>query len=158
MQLHLFSDASKAVRGTVRYLRVIFSNFAAKCSLVMVKTYVSGEGRTTIPRAELEAALDAVKLSRKIKQELDIPNCPVFFWTDSFIVLHRLHANRKRFSLFSRNPLQRILMHSKVYNWGYVSSNANQADKITWGLTAKVLVRDELRFNGPPFLQPPLNQ
>ena len=158
MQLHIFSDASNVARGTVCYLRVVFANSAAKCSLVLAKTRVSGAGRTTIPRAEQEAALDAVKLSRTIKQELDIPNCPVFFWTDSFIVLHSLHANCKRFSLFPRNRLQRILMHSKVYDWGYVSSKANPADKITRGLTAKVLVRDELWFNGPPFLQLPPNQ
>ena len=158
MQLHLFSDASNVARGTVCYLRVVFPNSAAKCSLVMAKTRVSGAGRTTIPRAELEAALDAVKLSRTIKQELDIPDCPVFFWTDSFIVLHSLHANCKRFSLFPRNRLQRILTHSKVYDWGYVSSKANPADKITRGLTAKILVRDELWFNGPPFLQLPPNQ
>ena len=76
--------------------------------LVMAKTRVSGEGRITIPRAELEAALDAVKLSRTIKQELDVPNCPVYFWTDSFIVLHCLQANCKRFFLFPHNRLQRI--------------------------------------------------
>ena len=122
------------------------------------KTRASGAGRTIIPVAELEAALDAVRLSRTIKQKLDIPNCPVFFWTDSFIILHSLHANRKRFSLFPCNRLQRILMHSKVYDWGYVSSKANPADKITRGLTAKALVRDELWFNEPPFLQLPPNQ
>ena len=158
MQLHLFSGASNVARGTVCYLRVIFPNSAAKCSLVMTKTRVSGAGRTTIPHAEPEAALDAAKLSRTIKQILDIPNYSVHFWTDSFIVLHSLHANCKRFSLLPRNRLQRILMHSKVYNWGYVSSKANPADKITRGLTAKVLVRDELWFNGPPFLQVPPNQ
>ena len=55
MQLHLFSDASNVARGTVCYLR------------------------TTISRAEPEAVLDAVKLSRTVKQELDIPNCPSSF-------------------------------------------------------------------------------
>ena len=103
MQLHLFSDASNVVGGTVCYLRMIFPNSAADCSLVVAKPRVSGAGRIIIPRAELEAALDAAKLSRTIKQELNIPNCPVYFWTDSFIVLHSLHANCKRFSLFLRN-------------------------------------------------------
>ena len=49
-------------------------------------------------------------------------------------------------------------MHCKVYDWGYVSSKASRADKITRGLTAKALVRDELWFNGPPFLKLPPNQ
>ena len=49
-------------------------------------------------------------------------------------------------------------MHTKVYDWGYVSSKANPADKITLDLTAKALVRDELWFNEPPFLQLPPNQ
>ena len=42
-------------------------------------------------------------------------------------------------------------MHSKLYEWGYVSSKANPADKITGGLTAKALVRDELWFNALRF-------
>ena len=49
-------------------------------------------------------------------------------------------------------------MNSKVYDWGYISSNVNPVDKITQGLTAKALVRDELWFNGPPFLQLSPNQ
>ena len=49
-------------------------------------------------------------------------------------------------------------MHNKVYDWGYVSSKANPADKITRGLTATVLVRNELWFNGPPFFHLPPNR
>ena len=103
MQQHLYSEASNVARRTVCYLRVVFPNSVAKCSLVMAKTRVSGAGRTTIPRAEPQAALDAVKLSRTIKQELDIPYFPVFFCIYSFIVPHSLHENCKRFSLFPRN-------------------------------------------------------
>ena len=54
MQLHLFSNASNVARGIVCCLRVVFANSAAKCSLVMAKTRVSGAGRYTISQAELE--------------------------------------------------------------------------------------------------------
>ena len=38
----------------------------------MAKSHTSGPGRKMIPRLELEAALDSVKLSHTIKQELEL--------------------------------------------------------------------------------------
>jgi len=151
-QLHFFSDASNLARGTVCYLRMILPDSSVRCNLLMSKCYIRGCNKTTIPRMELEAALDSIKLSRVIKQELDLLNCPCIYWTDSTIVLHSLRADCKRFSLFPRNRLQRILMHSKTYDWGYVNTKINPADKLTRGITAKRLVKDLNWLTGPNFL------
>ena len=96
-----------------------FTRFIGKCVFVMAKLHINGPGRNTNLRLELEAALDTVKMSRIIKQELELQECQCFFWTDSAIVLHSFHADCKRFSLFPRNRLQRILSHT--YDWGFVS-------------------------------------
>ena len=66
-QLHFFSDASNVARGVIGYLRMIFPDSSIKCVFIMAKSHINGPGRNTIPRHELEAALDAVKMSRIIK-------------------------------------------------------------------------------------------
>ena len=151
MQLHVFADASNVSRGSVCYVRMICRDTIV-CRLVMAKSHIAGSGQTTIPRLELEAALDAVKLSRLMRQELDLQSAPCFLWTDSTIVLQSLRADNKKFSTFPRNRLQRILKYTKVYDWSVVGSKINPADKLTRGMSAKSLANDEVWFEGPRFL------
>ena len=138
MQLHVFADASNVARGEVSYVRMICRDTIA-CCLIMAKSHIAGTGQTTIPRLELEAALDAVKLSRLIRQELDLQSAPY-----STIVLQSLRADTKKFSTFSRNRLQRILKYTKVYDWSFVGSKINPADKLTRGMSAKSLANDKV--------------
>ena len=151
MQLHVFADASNVARGAVCYVRMICRDTIV-CRLVMAKSHIAGSGQTTIPRLKLEAALDAVKLSRLIRQELDLQSVPCFFWTDSTIVLQSLRADTKKFSTFPRNRLQRILKYTKIYDWSFVGSKINPADKLTRGMSAKSLANDKVWFEGPRFL------
>ena len=118
----------------------------------MEKSHICGTKRTTIPRQKLEAALDAVTLSRVVKQELELDSCQCFFWTDSTIVIQILHAQCKRFSLFPRNRLLRIVKHTKVYDWKFVPSELNPADKASRELTTEEMLRDKKWFDGPVFL------
>ena len=151
MQLHVFADASNVARGAVCYVRLICRETIV-CRLVMAKSHNAGSGQTTILRLELEAALDAVKLSRLIRQELDLQSALCFFWTDSTIALQSLRADTKKFSTFPRNRLQRILKYTKVYDWSFVGSKINPADKLTRGKSAKSLANDKVWFKGPRFL------
>ena len=61
--------------------------------------------------------------------------------------------NVKRCTLFLRNRMQRILSHSRAYDWNFVTTKANPADKLTQGLNAKLLVKDKCCFEGPEFLK-----
>ena len=154
IQLQLFSDASSVARGVVCYLRTVYSDSSATCRLVMGKGILAGSRNHTIPRLELEAALDAVNMFRMIKQELELPSeCPCFFWTDSMIVLQSLRAETKKFSIFPRNRLQRILSHTKVHDWFHVSSEENLADQASRGVSAKTLLKTGTWLNGPDFLR-----
>ena len=105
----------------------------------MAKSRICGTKTTTILRQELEAALDAVTLSRVVKQELELDSCQYFFWTDSTIVILSLHVQCKRFSLFPRNRLLRILKHTKVYDRKFVPPELNFADKASRGLSTEEL-------------------
>ena len=120
----------------------------------MGKGILAGSGNHKIPRLKSEAALDAVDMFRMIKQELELPNeCPCFFSKDSMIVLQSLRAETKKFSIFPRNRLQRILSHTKVYDWFHVSSEENPADQASRGVSAKTLLKTGTWLNGPDFLR-----
>ena len=120
----------------------------------MGKGILAGSGNHTIPRLELQAVLDAVNMFRRIKQELELPNeCPCSFWTDSMIVLQSLRAETKKFCIFLRNCLQRILSHTKVYDWFHVSSEENPVDQASRGVSAKTLLKSGTWLNGPDFLR-----
>ena len=151
IQLHFFSDASNVARGAVCYIRCLVTDRQAVCRIVMAKAHVENSTKKTIPRMELEAALDSVVLGRVVKQELGL-QVPCFYWTDSMIVLRSLHADTKRFPLFSHNRLQRILKHTKVYDWNYVPSKENPADHVSRGMTAEELLNTDIWFRGPSFL------
>ena len=119
----------------------------------MGKGIPASSGNHTIPRLELEAALDAVNMFRMIKQELEFPNeCPCFFCTDSMIVLQSLRAETKEFSMFPRKRLQMILSHTKVY-WFHASSEENPANQASRGVSAKTLLKTGTWLNGPNFLR-----
>ena len=49
--------------------------------------------------------------------------------------------------------LHRILSHSKVHDWGFVSTKINPADKLTRGMTASALIKDDFWCSGRRFLQ-----
>ena len=102
---------------------------------------------------ELEAALDTIILARLVKQELGLNEVLCFFWTDSTIVQQSLSANTKRFFLFPRNRMHRILKHSKIYDRNYVPSKHNFADLASRGVTSEELTRTKIWFSGLSFLE-----
>ena len=153
MQLHAFADASTAARGAVGYLRYIDCNQQVCCSLIMAKSLLAGSGNHTVPRLELEAALDVVKLVKVVRSELELGACPCIYWTDSTIVLQSLRAESKRFPVFSRNRLSQIERRTCVYDWHHVPSGLNPADLASRGCTAGNLVTSKLWINGPGFLR-----
>nr|CAB3263157.1 uncharacterized protein LOC104265735 [Phallusia mammillata] len=157
-QLHFFADASTVARGCVCYLRTTMEDGSAHCSFVMGRSLLSGSGKHTIPRLELEAALDAVKLSRTVKKELCMENCPCVFWSDSTIVLHSLFADSKNFPVFSRNRLSQIEKFTCVHDWRHVPTASNPADQASRGMAADAFVGSKLWQNGPDFLRFPPDQ
>ena len=147
-QLHVFADASLVARGSVCYLRTE-SNGGGRCSFIVGKALLADSDRSTIPRMELEAALDAVKLARMVKRELEIENCSCTYWTDSAIVLQSLYADSKKFPIFSRNRLDQILKHN---DWRHVPSAQNPANEASRGMTPKATLKSGMWLNGPKFL------
>ena len=67
----------------------------------------------TIPRLELSAAVVAVKLDRKLREELEIKIDRSVFWSDSTAVLQYIKNEDKRFHTFVANRLAVIHDGSK---------------------------------------------
>ena len=154
LQLHVFSDASILARGAICYLRIEYENDLVNCSIVMAKAYLATSENMTIPRMELEAALDGVRLARMVKDEFDL-SCRCSYWTDSAIVLQSIHADSKRFPVFARNRLAQIERNTCVYDWRHIPTELNPADLISRGARATELVNKSEWFEGPAFLKLP---
>ncbi len=150
VELHHFSDASTNGYGVCSYLRFLSSN-NAYCSLVASKARVAPVKVITIPRLELTAAVVAVKLSLRLKEELHMEVDAEYFWCDSKIVLAYLSNDAKRFHVFVANRVQFIRDHTTPQQWHYVSTECNPADHASRGLSASDLLTSNW-FTGPKFL------
>jgi hypothetical protein len=152
-QLHHFADASDLGYGIVSYVRTINGNDQVHCSLLHSKARVAPLKKTTTPRMELTAATIAVKLNRKLQQELDIHVDEVFYWTDSMAVLRYIFNKTTRFHTFVANRIAIIHEGSEVEQWRHVSSKSNPADCVSRGLSIENLLQAKWWVNGPAFLR-----
>ncbi|XP_028418916.1 uncharacterized protein LOC114544487 [Dendronephthya gigantea] len=72
IQLHLFSDASRVGYSAVAFLRLTDNKNQIYCAFVMGKARLAPNREISIPRLELTAAVISVKLSKIIRDELDL--------------------------------------------------------------------------------------
>ena len=100
MQLYFFCDASSYARGCVCYMRIAREDGGIDCNILTGKYLLADDGKRTILQLKLEAALDAVRLARVLKRELDLEDCMTTFWSDSSAVLLSLQADCKQFPVF----------------------------------------------------------
>ena len=84
---HHFSDASECGYGQATYLRMVNDLEEVHCCLVFGKSRVAPVKYVSIPRLELTAATLSVKVSKMLREELDIQISSEVFWTDSQVVL-----------------------------------------------------------------------
>ena len=80
------------------------------------KSPLSRRKKRTILQLELDAALDAVLMSRVVKRDLCMEDCMCIFWTDSSAILLSLQADRKQFPVYFKNRLARIQQYTSIYD------------------------------------------
>lgn len=151
-QLHHFADASSKAYGAVSYLRIVDKEGSVHMKLLVAKAKLAPIKSTTIPRLELTAAVEAVKLDRMLKEEMEMPLLESVFWTDSMIVLWYLANEEKRFQTFVANRVARILESSTTTQWNHVGTEENPADDCSRGVTASELCNSKRWLSGPSFL------
>ena len=156
-ELHFFSDASDIALGCCCYFRFVFSTGEVHVSLLMSKSKVTPMKKMSIPRLELEAAVMAVKLNMRLREELDIRISNSHFWTDSEVTLKYIANESRRFHTFVANRVSFIRQFSEVHHWHHVSGQENVADLISRGCCVLGRHQDRWLF-GPPFLHTPTSQ
>ena len=152
VQLHGFSDASEEAYSAVVYIRSEDSSGLVHSSLVTSKTRVAPIKRQTIPRLELCGALLLSQLITHVDSVLNLPNCELFAWTDSMVVLGWIQGDPRRFKPFVANRVTRLLENTKPQAWRHVRSADNPADCASRGLFPSELIQHHLRWNGPAWL------
>ena len=152
VQLHLFSDASRQGYAAVAYLRLKDVTNQVHCVFVMGKARLAPIREISIPRLELTAAVISVRLSKVIREELDMTIDRVCYRSDSTSVLKCINNESKRFHTFESNRLTVIRNGSKPSEWRYVNRDDNPADDGSKGLKIDTMLKDDRWLKGPKFL------
>ena len=150
--LHHFSDACESGYGQSSYIRLVNDHGKVHCALLIGKSRVAPLKFISIPRLELTAATLSIKVSKMIKEELDMKIDDEIFWTDSQVVLGYINSDARRFKIFVANRVQQIRDGSRTDQWNYVETGNNPADDASRGLESKDRDRIKRWFEGPSFL------
>ena len=90
--LHYFSDACETGYGISAYIRLVNAEGVVHCSLLFAKSRVAPLKFISIPQFELTAATP-IRVSRVIREEIDVHVNDEVFWTDSQIVLGYINSD-----------------------------------------------------------------
>ena len=85
--LHHFSDAGESGYGQSSYIRLLNKSGQIHCTLLIGKSRVTPFKTVSIRKLELTATTLPVKISKMLKNELDIHVNDVIFWIDNKVVL-----------------------------------------------------------------------
>lgn len=152
VELHGFSDASKAAYAAAVYIRVIDADGNIRVTLVTAKTKVAPIKQVSIPRLELCGAVMVTKLLVEVARVMGIDISNVRAWTDSTVVLAWLNSHPNRWKTFVANRVSEILTTLDSTQWSHVSSGQNPADLGSRGIYPSELCKCSFWFNGPAFL------
>ena len=145
-ELHVFADASLKAYGAVVY--IVHNN---ESQFVMAKTRVKPLKETTLPRLELLASFVAAHLLRFVCKALhQVQFNKTVLWSDSQIVLHWIHSNKK-LPIFVQNRVK-FIRDTLFTDIKYCQTNDNPADLLTRGIKNSELEQSKLWWNGPAWL------
>ncbi|XP_015116604.1 uncharacterized protein LOC107040851 [Diachasma alloeum] len=137
--------------SAVIYLKVL-NKGKSQLTLVCSKTKVAPLKRLTIPRLELTAALLLAKLTKYVKDQLNLTNATTYLWTDSSVTLTWISSHSSRWKEFVKNRVALIQELTQQAHWRLVPGKENPADCASRGLSAHQLVSHKLWWKGPPWL------
>lgn len=155
---HVFCDASESAYGACVYLRTEDGCDNVSSHLVVSRSRVAPVKKVTIPRLELLGAVMAVELWAYVSDACHLGHVPVWFWTDSMIVLHWLAKDSRSLKPFVANRVSSILKLSELRQWQHIPGEDNPADLVSRGSTVAMLQASKIWWNGPSRLCQPTNQ
>ena len=151
----MFGDSSQDGFSAVGFLRAQVTCTSGE--IITELAFVLGKARVvpmkvrTVPKLELQAALLAARLKKKICRALTVTVDKVFMWTDITIVLQWINSTNKHL-IFIANRVSEVLENPSVDQWNHVATCDNPADAGTRGMSAEVL-QSSSWVRGPDFLK-----
>jgi hypothetical protein len=123
--LLVFGDGSREACCTLAYSRWEREDGTARCYLVTGKTQEAPKVKITIPRMELVAAVNSVRLARKVREALKIPLSGTRYFTDSSAVLGMLRTESGKFLEFVGARVSEVKVNSDMENeWRWLEGNS----------------------------------
>ncbi|XP_045449125.1 uncharacterized protein LOC123657647 [Melitaea cinxia] len=156
IQIHGFADASQVGYAACVYIRHVGKSGDCETHLIMAKTRVAPlRVCLTIPRLELMAALLLSKLIEKVNNVYGdkIRSGHIVAWSDSSVVLAWLRSSPHEWKTFVSNRVSEISTRVPANCWRHVPSADNPADAASRGLLPAALVKSDLWYHGPAWLQ-----
>ena len=150
--LHHFSDACQSGYRKCSYIRFVNDRVQKHYCLLIGKSRFTLLKFISIPRLELTDAAFFVKLSKILKEELDIHIDDEIFCTDSQVVLGYINGNVRRFKMFVANSVHQICDHTSTRQGHFIESGDNPTDYASRGLDSKMKNQIKRWINGPSFL------
>jgi hypothetical protein len=111
------------------YLRWEREDGTACCRLITGKTQVAQRVKITIPRMELVAVVNSVRLAQKTREALKIPLVGMRYFKDSSAVLSMLRTESGKFNEFMGARVSEVKVNSNMEDeWRWLEGNCNPAD------------------------------
>ena len=153
-----FGDASENAYGCCVYLLTLYEDVSMSCSLIFAKSRVAPiaekkEGKLTIVRLELLAALITARASVYAGQALNVSN--IICFTDSMITLGRIRKGHSNYKIWVARRLEEIDRLVKQENWRFCPGKLNPSDLASRGCDAKELLESIHWWKGPEFVTTP---
>lgn len=149
VEVHGFCDASMEAYGACMYIRSLDKTSKWHSRFLCSKSRVALLKGATIPRLELSGALLLAQLATKVADSWGIDSATIYLWTDSTIVLGWLNSHSSRLKTFVANRVNQILELTEVKQWRH----DNPADIISRGISPVELIRADIWWNGPKWLE-----
>lgn len=155
IQLHGFSDSSRAAYGASVYVRVQTLEGKVTSNLLTSKSRLAPIKTLSITRLELSAAELLSRLAKAVKRSMEWENVEYFLWTDSSATYFWIKRQPYTLKTFVANRVASIQENTDISRWRHINGKDNPADLITRGIAPLQLVDNKLWINGPNWLCKP---
>jgi len=123
VEVHGFCDASQRAFGACIYLRAKLDLNDHHSRLLYSKSRVAPLKTVSLPRLKLLA-----RLINKIRESLELSQCPTSLWSDSTIALNWITSPSRLWSVFVANRVGEIQRLTEVERWRHIAFPDNPTD------------------------------
>ncbi|XP_057379646.1 uncharacterized protein LOC130701871 [Daphnia carinata] len=150
-ELHAFGDASEEAYAAVIYIRNVYSDGRTIVRQVRAVTKLAPKRTISVPKLELNAALQAARLARSVEGAVTRIIHRRYFWTDSSTVRNWIRATASKYQMFVSHRVGEIQTLTQPEEWRFVPGKTNPSDIATRSAIGEEGLPPRW-WNGPNFL------